>query len=88
LLHFENNKLYFHKVCHINYTTYDMWHVQDSINPHTHADIMLLVHEDDDNNEAGKHPYWYACIINVFHVNARYKSKTRLMHFLWVRWLE
>ncbi|KIN94623.1 hypothetical protein M404DRAFT_167813, partial [Pisolithus tinctorius Marx 270] len=30
---------------------------QDTINPHTRADIMLLSHETDDCC----HPYWYAC---------------------------
>ncbi|KAI0263908.1 hypothetical protein BC834DRAFT_970987 [Gloeopeniophorella convolvens] len=41
----------------INYTTYDMRRAQDTINPRTHADIMVLVHEDDAED---LHPYWYA----------------------------
>lgn len=86
LLHLENDKIYFHKVCRINYTTYDMRRDQDSINPRTHADIMVLAHEDDGHEESNKHPYWYARVIGVFHVNARYKGNTTLMHFLWVRW--
>ena len=46
-IHFINNHIYHHKVIQINYTTYDMWHSQDSINPRTHPDIMMLSHEDD-----------------------------------------
>jgi hypothetical protein len=38
------------------------------MNPRTHADIMMLSHEDDED----QHPYWYARIIKVFHVNVWY----------------
>ncbi|KAJ3006146.1 hypothetical protein NUW54_g4043 [Trametes sanguinea] len=37
-----NNRLYSHQVCCVNFTTYDRQHSQDSINPRTHADILLL----------------------------------------------
>ncbi|RXW13303.1 hypothetical protein EST38_g12551 [Candolleomyces aberdarensis] len=51
----ENDMLFKHKVLRINYTTYDMRRDQDSLNPRTHADIMMLSHEDDPN----AHPYCY-----------------------------
>ncbi|KAG2029536.1 hypothetical protein BDR03DRAFT_825481, partial [Suillus americanus] len=59
-----NDRIYRHKVIRINYTTYDLRREQDSLNSRTHADIMVLSHEDD---EANGHPYWYARIIGVFH---------------------
>ncbi|KAH9932168.1 hypothetical protein B0H21DRAFT_867145 [Amylocystis lapponica] len=84
-----NDRLYQHSVLRINYTTYDMRRDQDSINPRTHADIMVLSHEDP---EGDPHPYWYARVVGVFHVYARqrgsdgvYSEPTRLV-FLWVRW--
>ncbi|KAG2149214.1 hypothetical protein DEU56DRAFT_729383 [Suillus clintonianus] len=44
---------------------------------------MVLAHKDD-------HPYWYAQILGVFHVNVIYTGKdtrwTKQMDFLWVRW--
>ena len=50
----------------VNYTTYDMRRDQDSLNPRTQADVMLLAHED--LTARNSHPYWYARIIGLFHV--------------------
>ncbi|KAJ3531672.1 hypothetical protein NM688_g7542 [Phlebia brevispora] len=85
---FRDNRIYMHKVLHVNYTTYDLRRAQDSLNPRTHADVMLTGH-DDDCSEAN--PYWYARIIRIFHtevhraedINAPFQK----MEFLWVRWL-
>ncbi|KAG2078839.1 hypothetical protein BDR04DRAFT_997875, partial [Suillus decipiens] len=44
-----NNQLFEHSILWINYTTYDLWREQDSINLHMHADIMILSHENDDD---------------------------------------
>ena len=88
---FVNNRVYRHKVLRVNYTTYDLRRSQDSLNPRTHADIMVLSHEepDGDNNP---HPYWYARIIGIFHAQVRHvgptskSSETQKIDFLWVRW--
>jgi len=75
----------------INYTTYDIRQAQDSFNPRTHADVMVLSHEDEDPR-ASHHPYWYAHIISIFHANIRHigpasqSSDPQKMDFLWVRW--
>src|SRR5438876_11157214 len=58
-----NNRLYWHKVIRINYTTYDLRCLQDSLNPQSHSDFMVLSHESEED----PHPYWYGCIIGVFH---------------------
>jgi hypothetical protein len=73
--------LYRHKVCRINYTSYDKRRCQDSINPRTHADIMLPSPDGDPER-----PYWFARVVGIFHVNVMYGEKSELMHFLWVRW--
>jgi hypothetical protein len=87
---FVKNKLYRHKVFRVNYTTYDLCREQDSLNPRTHADIMLLSCDDE-----ATHPYWYARIIGVFHTCVHFKglashprieSGEKEMTFLWVRW--
>ncbi|KAF8804505.1 hypothetical protein BYT27DRAFT_7106825, partial [Phlegmacium glaucopus] len=80
------NSIYQHKVLRVNYTTYDLRRSQDSINPCTHPDIMLLSH----NNE--QHPYWYACVIGIFHVDVIHTgplSKSpykQCVDFLWIQW--
>ena len=87
-LHFINNRIYRHKVLCINYTTYDLHWAQDSLNPQTHSDIMVLSHEDIEN----AHPYWYARIIGIFHMDVQYcgpelsNHVPRRINFLWVRW--
>lgn len=81
---FVQNRIYRHKVLRINYTTYDLRRVQDVLNPRTHADVMVLAHEDESEHP---HPYWYARIIGIFHLNVRYEARVRRMEILWVRWL-
>ena len=90
-LSIEKDRMYLHKVLRVNYTTYDMRRGQDSINPRTHPNIMLLAHEDDD--EAGEHPFWYARVLSVFHVYVRLASsflsqpdRVEKLDVLWVRW--
>ncbi|KAA1479425.1 hypothetical protein DENSPDRAFT_862027 [Dentipellis sp. KUC8613] len=91
-LQFINNRLYRHKVLRINYTSYDMRRNQDSLNPRTHADVMVLAHDNDSSTNA-IHSYWYARILGVFHVNISYSGglgagpvESKRMDFLWVRW--
>lgn len=75
----------------VNFTTYDLRREQDSLNPRTHADVMVLSHEDDESNS---HPYWYARIIGAFHALVYYRdpggnpSSYDPVHvdFAWVRW--
>jgi hypothetical protein len=83
---FTNDRIFRHKVLRINYTTYDLRRAQDSLNPRTHADVMVMAHEGD-------HPYWYARILGVFHVNVVYTggdapgfNSPQQMDFVWVRW--
>ncbi|KAH7909388.1 hypothetical protein BJ138DRAFT_1102735 [Hygrophoropsis aurantiaca] len=84
----RGNKLYEHKVLRVNYTTYDIRREQDSINPRTHADIMVLAHEDANDNDS--HPYWYARILKILHVNVRHtgneSTSDHQMDVLFVRW--
>ncbi|KZT68005.1 hypothetical protein DAEQUDRAFT_728551 [Daedalea quercina L-15889] len=92
-IQFVNDNIYFHKALRINYTTYDMRRAQDSINPRRQADIMLLApYEDDGDSQANAHPYWYARVIGIFHVNVKHRGllsrskEVQRMDVLWIRW--
>ena len=86
---FKGGRMYRHQLFHINYTTYDVRHAQDTINPHTdHHDIMLLAPSDS------AHPFLYACVLGIFHTNIIYTSSgskdylPRHLELLWVCWFE
>ncbi|KAI0758558.1 hypothetical protein BD413DRAFT_488638, partial [Trametes elegans] len=86
-LDIKDNRLYSHKVVQFNYPTYDMRRAQDTVNPRTHPDVMLLAQDDD-----GEHPYWYARVVGVYHTIARYTGPGssgcpwRQVDLLWVCW--
>ena len=85
LLH--NNRIYCHKTLRINFTTYDCRRDQDTINPRTRSDVMVLANEDEDSENT--HPYWYARVIGIFHAMVRRVGSATTfeqMDFLWVRW--
>lgn len=74
--------MYRHKVLRLNYTSYDFRRCQDSSNPRTHPDVMVLSDEEDEDN-----PYWYARVIGIYHVNVHLRGQsTQRINFLWVRW--
>jgi hypothetical protein len=81
-----NDRIYLHKVLRVNFTTYNVRRDQDSLNPRTHSDVMVL--SGDDTTQ----PYWYARIIGIFHAmvlqtGQRAESREpKKMEFLFVRW--
>ncbi len=83
-----NNHMYHHRVVRINYTTYDNRQAQDTINPQTWPDIMMLSSEDGEDG----HPYWYAHVLEIFHasvlhVGSHSKSlQPQRMEFILVQW--
>jgi hypothetical protein len=87
-VHIINNRIYSTKVLRINYTTYDMRRDQDSMNPRTHCDVMVVARETQD----GGHPFWYARVLGVFHTDVLHAGSlvhnrsVQRMEFLWVRW--
>ncbi|KAG6369353.1 hypothetical protein JVT61DRAFT_14998 [Boletus reticuloceps] len=81
------DKIYEHRVLRVNYITYDLQREQDSVTT-THPDVMVLSQETDE----ARHPYWYACIIHIFHVNVCYYGEgnngedVKRFNILFVRW--
>ncbi|KAK7014172.1 hypothetical protein R3P38DRAFT_3322137 [Favolaschia claudopus] len=82
------DRIYAHSVMQINYTTYDMGRDQDTINPRTNSNIMVLSHEDEQDS-INAHLYWYARVIGIFHAEICHvgpnskTSRTQWMEFLW-----
>jgi hypothetical protein len=75
--------MYMHQHVRINYTRYDLQRDQDSVNSTNRSGIMLKAHDDQPI-----HPYWYAQIIGIFHVNVSYDGVDAVkMDVLWIRWL-
>ena len=86
---FIGSKIYSVQTCHIYYTSYDLQWQCDTVNPHTHPDIMLC----SPINEEGAEPYWYARVLGIYHANIWAENlvvpgarNVRHMDFLWVRW--
>ncbi|KAI0258587.1 hypothetical protein BC834DRAFT_1045792 [Gloeopeniophorella convolvens] len=83
-----DDKMYHRKTLRINYTTYDLRCEQDTISS-SRPDVMVLSCEDDDDS----HPYWYARVQRIFHVNVLHcpantpaPETSERMDVLWVRW--
>jgi hypothetical protein len=70
----------------VHYTTYDLRREYDTINPRTHADVMVLSGETTPS-----HPYWYARILGIYHLETWIKNADQPvkqhLEVLWVRWL-
>jgi hypothetical protein len=88
---FKNDRMYSHHLGRFNYTTYDARRAQDVINPDTsHCDVMLLA--NSSNSDSLDHPFLYARVLGIYHVNIVYTGEGRLdynarrVDFLWVRW--
>ncbi|RPD52602.1 hypothetical protein L227DRAFT_466282, partial [Lentinus tigrinus ALCF2SS1-6] len=77
---------YWHEVLRLNWTSYDLRRSQDA----NHGDIMLLA--DRPDNEPDSHPFLYARVIRIFHVNIRlYESPMQefeRMDILFVCWFQ
>jgi hypothetical protein len=87
---FKHDRLYHHNIMRINYTTYDIQPSQDVIGTSTpHRDIMVLADSADRNSA---HPFRYARVLAIFHVNAIYVGPSMVnyqphrLEFLWVQW--
>jgi hypothetical protein len=87
--------MYKHNLMCINYTTYDVHQAQDIIHPSTsHCNIMLLNQASEGSTAGENHPYTYAHVLGIYHVNATYIGPgmvdyhSHRIDFLWVRWYQ
>ncbi|KAH9003209.1 hypothetical protein EDB86DRAFT_2799659, partial [Lactarius hatsudake] len=88
----EKDRMYEHKTIRFRSTTYDAHRMEESANPRTHTDVLVLSHEDGSEGQPA-FPYWHARIVGIYHfmVRERIKGGTGLspasqMDVLFVRW--
>jgi hypothetical protein len=81
-----NHIVYSVQTMQVHYTTYDLRREYNTINPQTHADIMVLLGETTPS-----HPYWYVRILGIYHLETWIKNADQPvkqhLEVLWVRWL-
>ena len=83
--------MYIHKTIRFRSTTYDARRMDESANPRTHADIMVLSHEDEKDGRP-PFPYWHARIVGIYHFMVQQRtdgggfSAASRMDVLFVRW--
>jgi hypothetical protein len=93
-LYFKGDRMYRHNIMRINYTTYDVRRAQDTINPNTNHNNIMLLSASAQDDESLSHQYVYARVLGIYHVNVIYTGpgmldyRARRMEFLWVRWFE
>ncbi|EGO03291.1 hypothetical protein SERLA73DRAFT_45594, partial [Serpula lacrymans var. lacrymans S7.3] len=55
-----------------------------------HANVIVLSSEEQEDGDLNPHPYWYAHIVNIFHVVIKHigsnfqNSNTQRIKVLWV----
>ena len=87
-VHIVDNRIYSLQLLRVNYTMYNIHRDQDSVNPRTHPDVMVLSHEDDP----WAHPYWYTQVLGIFHLRVLHLDPSAMnclvqhMEVLWVQW--
>jgi len=92
---FKCNSIYQHKVLWFNFTTYDMQHRMDIVNPGmSRCNIMLLADHADSPGPTDSHYFLYAQVLSAHHANVIYTGPRMWDHdahsfdFSWVRWYE
>jgi hypothetical protein len=79
---FVGDSIYKHRTARFNHTTYNQRRASDTVNPHTHPDVMLRL------QDKSSHPYRYVRVIGIYHAKVSYKGhQAKVMSFLHVRWL-
>ncbi|KIJ68186.1 hypothetical protein HYDPIDRAFT_124385 [Hydnomerulius pinastri MD-312] len=82
----RNNTLFAGKTLRLRYTTYDVRKESDFICLNRQCDVMLPTGETHPT----AHPYWYARVLRIYHVDVRLLTEGaefRTLPLLWVRWL-
>ncbi|KAF8595066.1 hypothetical protein BDV93DRAFT_457700, partial [Ceratobasidium sp. AG-I] len=81
---FPSGAMYKHATLRINYTSYDLRRIYDVVNPRFNHHFIMVANSDD----SPEHPFWYAKVLGIFHVNIIQQTNSPIFEFLWVRWME
>ena len=95
-VHIDKYRIYEVITATFNYTTYDVRREQDVIHTSLRTGpvlrnqaVMLRANEDTDaTGEDKPHPFWYARVLGIFHLNVRLSSSEEFkrLDIIWVRW--
>ncbi|TFK19536.1 hypothetical protein FA15DRAFT_659827 [Coprinopsis marcescibilis] len=67
-----NYCIYKHKTIRFNCTTYNKQQEHNSVNHWTeHCNVMTLANDNDDTTP---HPYWYTCVLGIFHASVLHRK--------------
>lgn len=91
----RNDRLHFHRVARINYTSYDVQRKQDRITPRLHPDFMKLAPRAaldslDEDDFSMTSPYQFGRTLKIGHVQAKLagNDQWQRVDFLFVRWFQ
>ncbi len=95
----KDNRIFSHKLARFYHTTYDVRRSEDIINPRTpHCNVLLLSdlksHTVSHPEIGSVHPFLYARVIGVYHINVVYIGvgmkdyNPMRFDFLHVRWFQ
>ncbi|KAH9033090.1 hypothetical protein EDB85DRAFT_1864649, partial [Lactarius pseudohatsudake] len=62
----EQNRLHVHRTIRFKSTTYDAQRMEETANPQSHGDIIVLAHEDNKEGQPA-FPYWHAQVVGIYH---------------------
>ena len=70
---FKHDRIYFHNIMCVSYTTYNIWHEEDILHISTwHHNIVVLL-DDQVNNDTSPsrsfHPFAYGQVLGICHMN-------------------
>jgi hypothetical protein len=86
----RDNFIYSHATAAINFTTYDVRRDQDSMNINSgRSNVIVPAFESSSETDQATHPYWYAHILKIHHVQVFFGVNSRVserMDFFFVRW--
>ena len=97
---FQGNRIYYHKILRMNFTSYDVQHGQDVIHIDTpQCNLMLLNPGYTDATRQSTHPYRYCKTLAVYHANVSFAGQLptgvpveqptfHRLEFAWVHWYE
>ena len=82
-----------HQTLQVNYTSYDLQHEYDIINPTKHADIIIPAQDLDINSgvSSSGHPFRYGRVLVIFHADVVHVAPgqpltSKTLEFLYIHW--
>jgi hypothetical protein len=87
---FQHDRMYKHKIMHINYTSYDVRRDEDIVYIGARGQCNNVMVLAPAHIRLHGHPFWYARVLGIYHTNVIYTGEgnadflPRRLEFLWV----